>query len=78
LKKAFLLFFVLAVFFLGCGKKSPTTPTTPTPPSPPTITGVTVTSDHSTIVVGNTEQMTATVTMSDGTTKSRKWNVEFR
>ena len=52
---------------LSCKKDSPTTPT---PPSPPTITGVTVTSEHSTIVVGNTEQMTATVTMSDGTTRA--------
>jgi len=54
----------------SCGKESSTTPTTPTPPpTPPTIIGVTVTSDHSTIVVGNTEQMTATVKMSDNTTK---------
>ena len=36
----------------------------------PTITGVTVTSNRSTIYVGQTEQMTATVTMSDGTTKT--------
>ena len=36
MKKAFLLFFVLAIFFLGCGKKSPTTPEPPAIP-PPTI-----------------------------------------
>ena len=61
------VFISFCLLFLNYCKK---TPTTPTPPSPPTITGVTVTSDHSTIVVGNTEQMTATVTMSDGTTKA--------
>ena len=58
---------VWVCLMLSCKKDSPTTPT---PPSPATITGVTVTSDHSTVVVGNTEQMTATVTMSDGTTKA--------
>ncbi len=58
---------VWVCLMLSCKKDSPTTPT---PQSPPTITGVTVTSDHSTIVVGNTEQMTAAVTMSDGTTKA--------
>ncbi len=70
MKKYCLILLIICLLFCSCGKKSPSTPTTPTPPSPPTITGVTVTSDHSTVVVGNTEQMTATVTMSDGTTKA--------
>ena len=55
---------VLVFMMLSCKKDSPTTPTLPT------VTSVTVTSGHSTVVVGNTEQMTATVTMSDGTTKA--------
>jgi hypothetical protein len=42
--------------------------TTPDKPSP-TSTLVTVSSPNSKIVIGQTEQMTATVTMSDGTTK---------
>ena len=47
-------------------KKNPTAPDIPDP----TVTGVTVTSNNSTIWVGQTEQMTATVTMSNGTTKA--------
>jgi hypothetical protein len=70
--KRFILFSGLLVWvclMLSCNKNNPTTPSSPTP-NPPTITDVTVTSEHSTVVVGNTEQMTATVTMSDGTTKA--------
>ena len=62
---------VLIFFTLSCGKDSPTAPTKTTPPTTtPTIVSVTVTSDHSTVAVGNTEQMTATVKMSDNTTKA--------
>ncbi|MCG2814490.1 MAG: Ig-like domain-containing protein, partial [Candidatus Aminicenantes bacterium] len=68
--KKYLLFSGLLVLFclmLSC-KKSPTAPDIPDPT--PTPTAVTVTSNNSTIYVGQTEQMTATVTMSNGTTKA--------
>ena len=68
MKKYLLLsgLFVLFCLMLSCKN----TPTTPDPPAAPTITAVTVTSTNSTIWIGQTEQMTATVTMSDGTTKA--------
>jgi len=50
---------------LSCKKDNAVTPN-----PPPTVSTVTVTSNRSTIFVGQTEQMTATVTMSDGTTKA--------
>jgi len=64
MKRQFSLFVILisVCLMLSCKKSSPTTPT---PPTPPTIAEVAVTSEHSTVVVGNTEQMTATVRMSD-------------
>jgi hypothetical protein len=55
---------VLFCLMVSCGKDNPTSPTLPT------TTSVAVISPNSTILVGQTEQMTATVTMSDGTTKS--------
>ncbi len=59
---------VLFCLMLSCGKNStPTTPTTPVTPTP-TVASITVTSAHKLLVVGNTEQMTATATMSNGTT----------
>jgi len=69
--KRFFLFSGLLVLFclmLSCKSSS----TTPTPPakSAPTVARVDVTSAHTTILVGATEQMTATVVMSDGTTKA--------
>jgi len=57
-------FLVLFCLMLSC-KKTPTVPDIPEP----TQTAVIVTSTNSTIYVGQTEQMTATVKMSDGTTK---------
>jgi len=58
-----LLVSLVSVLAPACGdKKNPTAPT-------PTPTGVTVTSPNSTILVGQTEQMTATVTLSTGTTQ---------
>jgi len=68
-KRFFLLsgLMVLLCLMLSCGKGSPTSPTPPTPT--PTPISVAVSSPNSTILVGQTEQMTATVTMSDGTTK---------
>jgi hypothetical protein len=59
---------LLIIFSLSsCNKES--TPTTPTVPAIPTPISVTVTSSNSIILIGQTEQMTATITMSDGTTK---------
>jgi len=66
MKRFFLFSCILAIFCLMLSCKS--NPTTPTPI--PTIMSVAVTSSHSIILVGQTEQMTATVTMSDGTTKA--------
>lgn len=68
----FLCFFVLFCLTPSCKNGSPASPTTTTTTSIPraTITSVTVTSPHSAIWVGQTEQMTATVNMSDGTTKA--------
>lgn len=65
---------VLSVLFclmLSCNKNS-TTPEIPVPTPTPkvvTLTAVTVTSNRSIIYVGQLERMTATVTMSDGTTE---------
>jgi uncharacterized protein YjdB len=56
---------VLCLLFASC-KSSSTTPT----PATPTIASIEVTSAHSTIPVGATEQMTATVRMSDGSTRA--------
>ena len=60
---------ILCVFmvFLGSCKKS--APTVPEVPVKPVGSAVTVTSINSTISVGQTEQMIATTTMSDGTIK---------
>lgn len=72
MKKYFLIsgLLVLVCLMFSCGKDStPTTPTTPVVPTP-TVSSVTVTSAHKLLVVGNTEQMTATVKMSDNTTKA--------
>jgi uncharacterized protein YjdB len=66
MKRFFLFSGILVIFCLMLSCKS--NPTTPTPA--PTVASVAVTSTHSTILVGQTEQMTATVTMSDGTTKT--------
>lgn len=44
-------------------------PTTSEPTPSVTVVSITVTSARSTIVIGETEQMTATITMSDGSTK---------
>ena len=60
------LLLVVAVFF-AC-KGNPTAPSNPTTTTP-TPKSVEVTSPNSTILVGQTEQMTATVTMTDNTTK---------
>ncbi len=67
MKKSVLFSGLLVLFclMLSC-KKTPTVPDIPDP----TQTAVTVTSTNSTISVGQTEQMTATVTMSDGSTKA--------
>ena len=67
MKKCVLFSSLLVLFclMLSC-KKTPTAPEI----SDPTQTGVTVTSSKSTIWVGQTDQMTATVTMSDGSTKA--------
>lgn len=67
MKKSVLFSGILVLFclMLSC-KKTPTVPDIPDI----TVTSVTVTSTNSTISVGQTEQMTATVTMSDGSTKA--------
>ncbi len=58
---------LLVVFAVCGGKKSPTSPT----PNPsPTPSSVAVTSPNAAILVGQTEQMTAIVTLSDGTTRA--------
>ena len=64
---------MLAVGFMllsaACGGGS--TPVAPTPVVPsPTVSGVTVTSVNSRVFLGATEQMNATVTLSNGTTQT--------
>lgn len=66
MKRLFLFSSLLVLFCLMFSCKGPTTPEKPSP----TATSVTVSSPNSTIVIGQTEQMTATVRMSDGTTKT--------
>jgi hypothetical protein len=77
MKKSLELFGLIVLFCLtsSCNKATPTTPTTTTPTTTTTIpvatiVSVSVPSSNSAIVVGSTEQMTATVTMSDGTKKA--------
>lgn len=69
--KGIYLFSGLSVLFclmLSCSSSS----STPTPPAKAaaTMVSISVTSADTSIVVGQQEQMTATVTMSDGTTKA--------
>lgn len=66
MKKLFLFSGLLVLFCLMFSCKGSTTPEIPNP----TATIVTVSSPNSEIAVGQIEQMTATVTMSDGTTKA--------
>lgn len=67
MKKCFLFSGLLVLFclMLSC-KKTPTTPNIPNP----TQTAVEITSTKTTIWIGETAQLTATVKMSDGSTKS--------
>ena len=69
MKRFLVLSFVCLVCLgvIAC-KKNPTGPSNPTTTTP-TPKSVEVTSPNSTILVGQTEQMTATVTMTDNTTK---------
>jgi uncharacterized protein YjdB len=66
MKKYFLFSGLLVLFCLTISCKSPSSSSTPTP----TPTSVAITSPDSEIWVGQTEQMTATVTMSNGSTKA--------
>ena len=61
---------ILFCLMFSCNKDTPTTPSTPTTTPTITVTNVTVTSPNTTIPVGATEQMTATVTLSNGTTRA--------
>lgn len=69
MKRILVLSFVCLVCLglIAC-KENPTGPSNPTTTTP-TPKSVVVTSPNSTILVGQTEQMTATVTMTDNTTK---------
>jgi len=69
MKRFLVLSFVCLVCLglIAC-KKNPTGPSNPITTTP-TPKSVEVTSPNSTILVGQTEQMTATVTMTDNTTK---------
>lgn len=66
MKKLISVFGVLALLGLVFSCKSPSSPETPKV----TVASVSVTSPNSAITEGQTEQMTATITMSDGSTKA--------
>ena len=66
MKKRFMFFGLLVFVCLMISCKSPSSSSTPTP----TLTSVAITSPDSEIWVGQTEQMTATGTMSNGSTKA--------
>lgn len=66
MKKSFLFVGLFVPLFAVVSCKSPSSPETPKA----TVASVSVTSANSSIQVGQTEQMTATITMSDGSTKA--------
>jgi hypothetical protein len=63
---------VLAASGAACGKSSPAAPTptvAPAPPPVPTVTGVAISGKFAFTTIGETDQLTATATFSDNTTK---------
>ena len=63
--------FALCVAIVGCGSDSPTAPTQsdPTPTPTATVSSVSINTSATTIEVGSSQTMTATSTLSDGTTQ---------
>jgi Bacterial Ig-like domain (group 2) len=60
---------VFAVAVSGCGEKSPSAPTN-TPPPTPTVTGLSIGGNVERLRTRQTQALTATVTLSNGTTQA--------
>jgi Big-like domain-containing protein len=66
----FVVGFVAIACAWACGGSSSSTPTTPSQASPPTVTAVAVTGGGNLTAAGQTSQLTATATFSDGSTQN--------
>ena len=65
-----LLAAMLSVPLAGCGSSTPSSPPPPPPPAAPTITGVQVTGFSAALKPGETLQLAATATLSNGTSET--------
>ena len=61
----------LTVFCAACSSEKSSTPTQPSTPPPATVTSVAITGSNSFTEKGETAQLTATATLSNGTTENR-------
>jgi len=61
---------IASVLAWSCGGSSSNTPTAPSPAAPPSVTSIAVTGGATLTAAGQTSQMTATATFSDGSTQN--------